>query len=89
MTERTVMIASSHGLHARPASLFTQAAMKSGVNVFIAKTEGKQVNAASILGVISLGIESGDTVTLTAEGTDADAVLDHLVGLLERDLDAE
>ncbi|MCU1482217.1 MAG: HPr family phosphocarrier protein [Subtercola sp.] len=89
MTERTAQIASSHGLHARPASLFTQAVMKSGVKVNIAKPEGKQVNAASILGVISLGIESGDTVTLTAEGDNVDTVLDELVSMLERDLDAE
>ncbi|MEF2976857.1 HPr family phosphocarrier protein [Subtercola sp. YIM 133946] len=89
MTERTALIASSHGLHARPASLFTQAVAKSGVKVTIAKDEGKQVNAASILGVISLGIESGDTVTLSADGSDVDSVLDELVGLLERDLDAE
>ena len=89
MNERTAQIASSHGLHARPASLFTQAVATSGVKVTIAKPEGKQVNAASILGVISLGIESGDTVTLAADGDGADALLDELVALLERDLDAE
>ena len=89
MTERTAQIASAHGLHARPASLFTQAVAKSGVKVNISKAEGKSVNAASILGVISLGIESGDTVTLSAEGDDSVAVLDDLAALLERDLDAD
>ncbi|GAA0998301.1 HPr family phosphocarrier protein [Subtercola frigoramans] len=89
MTERTALIASAHGLHARPASLFTQAVAKSGVKVTISKPESKTVNAASILGVISLGIESGDTVTLSTEGDESASVLDDLVALLERDLDAE
>ncbi|MEA9984542.1 MULTISPECIES: HPr family phosphocarrier protein [Subtercola] len=89
MTERTALIASSHGLHARPASLFTQAVAKSGAKVTIAKAEGKAVNAASILGVISLGIENGDTVTLSTDSAEATSVLDDLVGMLERDLDAE
>jgi phosphocarrier protein HPr len=89
MTERTATIASSHGLHARPASLFTQAVAKSGVKVNLSKGDGKSVNAASILGVISLGIESGDTVTLSAEGENSETVLDDLAAMLERDLDAE
>lgn len=87
MAERTVEIASEHGLHARPATLFTQAVAKSGVPVQISKGE-KSVNAASILGVISLGIEKGDTVTLTADGAGADPLLDELVTLLASDMDA-
>ena len=49
---------------------------------------GKAVNAASILGVISLGIDHGDDVTLSVEGDNADAVLDDLVELLVTDHDA-
>lgn len=86
---RTVRIGSSHGLHARPAKLFAQAAKDSGVAVTIAKDSGKPVNAASILGVISLAIEFGDYVTLTAEGDDAEAVLDSLAELLTTDHDQE
>jgi len=48
----------------------------------------KTLNAASILGVISLGIEHGDQITLAAEGENADAVLDSLVELLTTDMDA-
>lgn len=82
MVERTVRIGSTHGLHARPAKLFTQAAAASGAKVTIAKTGGKAVNAASILGVISLGIDHGDEVTLAADGDTADTVLDQLAELL-------
>lgn len=87
MAERTVQIASAHGLHARPASLFTQAAAQSGLAVQLTKGE-KTVNAASILGVISLGIDHGDEVTLAADGDNAETVLDTLVELLVTDHDA-
>ena len=86
---RTVRIGSSHGLHARPAKLFAQAAKESGITVTVAKDSGKPVNAASILGVISLGVDHGDYVTLTAEGDNAEAVLDTLTELLTTDHDEE
>ena len=60
---RTVRIGSSHGLHARPAKIFAQAAKDSGLAVTIAKDSGKPVNAASILGVIALAIGVLDTLT--------------------------
>ncbi len=88
-TSRTVRIGSSHGLHARPAKLFATAAKDAGVPITIAKDAGAPVNAASILGVISLGIEQGDYVTLTVDGDNADAVLDTLAELLATDHDVE
>ena len=63
MVERTVRIGSAHGLHARPAKLFAQAAKDAGIPITIQKAGGAPVNAASILGVIALGIEQGDYVT--------------------------
>ncbi len=89
MTERTVTVASSVGLHARPASLFAQAAAKAGVPVTLTSAAGKSVNAASILGVLSLGISHGETVTLSAEGDGSEAALDALVEMLATDLDKE
>jgi phosphocarrier protein len=86
---RTVRIGSSHGLHARPAKLFAQAAKEAGIPVTIAKDSGAPVNAASILGVIALGIEQGDYVTLTADGDGAEATLDSLADVLSTDHDAE
>jgi phosphocarrier protein HPr len=85
---RTVRIGSSHGLHARPAKLFASAAKDSGIPVTIAKDAGAPVNAASILGVIALGLDQGDYVTLTADGDNAEATLDALAELLTTDHDA-
>jgi len=87
MPERTVTIASAHGLHARPASLFVQAVTASGLPVKLTKGD-KTLNGASILGVISLGIEHGDQVILSTEGDNAEAVLDQLADLLTTDFDA-
>ena len=89
MPEKTVTVASSVGLHARPASLFAQAAAKVGVPVTLTSAAGKSVNAASILGVLSLGIGHGEEVTLAAEGDGADAAIEELATLLETDLDKE
>lgn len=86
---RTVRIGSSHGLHARPAKLFAQAAKEAGIPVTLAKDAGKPVNAASILGIIALGLEQGDYVTLTADGDTAEATLERLAELLTTDHDAE
>lgn len=89
MAEKKVIVASSVGLHARPASLFAQAAAGVGVPVQLSSAAGKSVNAASILGVLSLGIGHGEEVTLTAEGDGAEAALDTLAELLNTDLDKE
>jgi phosphocarrier protein HPr len=89
MAERTVTVASAVGLHARPASLFAQAAAATGVTVMLTSAAGRSVNAASILGVLSLGIGHGERVTLAAEGEGADAAVDSLATVLETDLDRE
>ena len=89
MATRTVTIASSVGLHARPASMFVQAASDTGLDVEIGRPGEESVDATSILGVMALGAKHGEEVVLTAEGEGADEALDALVELLSRDLDAE
>lgn len=89
MSERTVSVGSRVGLHARPASLFVQAAARQPVPVTIAKPGGDPVDARSILMVIGLDVRGGDEVVLQADGEGADAALDELVALLATDHDAE
>lgn len=89
MATRIVTIASSVGLHARPASLFVQAANATGLDIEIGRPDEESVDATSILGVMALGARHGEQVVLTAEGDGADEALDSLVELLSRDLDAE
>lgn len=89
MAERTATVASSSGLHARPAKLFVQAVKETGVPVTIAVPGGPDQNAGSILTLMGLGATQGTVVTLKAEGEGAEEALDTLVAFIETDHDAE
>ncbi len=93
MPERRVTIASTVGLHARPAALLAKAAAEQPVEVSIAKVVdnvvGEPVQAGSVLGLMTLGAEHGDEVVLSANGDAAGTALDELVALLEQDLDSQ
>ncbi len=89
MPERTVKIASSVGLHARPASLFTQAVAATGLDVTIGRPGQPPMDASSILMVMALGVGFDEEVVLSADGDGADKALDDLVTLLATDLDAK
>jgi phosphocarrier protein len=88
MSERRVIVGSSVGLHARPASLFVQAAGQQPVPVSIAKEGGLPVDARSILMVLGLDVRGGETVVLSADGEGAEAALDALVEVIAIDHDA-
>ena len=69
------------GLHARPATFFIQKANEFKSSIWVEKDE-RRVNAKSLLGVLSLGIVKGTTITLLADGSDekeAVAALSELV----------
>ncbi|MDT0269629.1 HPr family phosphocarrier protein [Streptomyces sp. DSM 44915] len=87
MPSRTAVVASAAGLHARPATLFVEAARNQPVKVTIAHGDRPAVDAASILAVLSLGVGQGDAVTLQAEGEGADEALATLAAILETDAD--
>lgn len=87
MTSRTATIASSIGLHARPATLFAKKVAASGLDITLAKQGGSAIRATSVLAVMALGVRCGQEVVLTAHGEDADDVLDDLVTFLETDHD--
>ena len=57
------------GLHARPATFFIQKANEFKSGIWLEKDE-RRVNAKSLLGVLSLGIVKGTTITLLADGAD-------------------
>ncbi|WP_432497655.1 HPr family phosphocarrier protein [Kineococcus gypseus] len=88
MPSRTATVGSRVGLHARPASLFVQAAAATGLPVTIARDGGAPVDARSILMVMGLGARHGETVTLSAEGEGAEQALEQLAAVVEADHDA-
>lgn len=88
MPHRLVTIATATGLHARPAGVFAREVAAAQVPVTVARPGGTPVDAASLLLVMGLALRHGEPVELVAEGERADAVLDHLAGVLATDLDA-
>ena len=74
MISRDITIKNSVGLYARPATFFIQKANSYKSSIWIEKDD-RRVNAKSLLGVLSLAIASGTTITLVADGPDeADAI---------------
>ena len=69
MVQKRVQVSLKNGLQARPAALFVQEANRFHADIFIEK-DGKTVNAKSIMGMMGLGLDNGETVTVTAEGQD-------------------
>lgn len=85
MTETHVVMANAHGLHARPAGEFVQAARRFSSRVRVACGE-KEADGRSILALLGLGIKPGSTVIIRAEGADeaeAATALAQLLGGLE------
>ncbi|MCC9205587.1 HPr family phosphocarrier protein [Arthrobacter sp. zg-Y769] len=91
MAERKATVASRVGLHARPASIFAEAAAAAPVEVTIAM-EGdpaeEAMDASSMLSLMSLGASHGDVVVLRSDDEGAEAALEELAKILETDLDA-
>lgn len=82
MISREVTITNTIGLHARPATFFIQKAnsFKSGIWV---EKDDRRVNAKSLLGVLSLGIAKGMTITIIADGIDEKMAVDALCDLID------
>ena len=74
MIQKSMQIQLSNGLEARPLAVLVQFAGMFASEIYI-EAEGKKVNAKSIMGMMSLGLNVGETVTVIANGADeADAI---------------
>ena len=81
MISRNITIQNSVGLHARPATFFIQKANSYKSYIWVEKDE-RRVNAKSLLGVLSLGVAKGTTITLIADGVDEVDALNGLENLI-------
>jgi len=76
MIKKSVTINLENGLEARPIALLVQKASQHESSVYI-ESGDKRVNAKSIMGMMSLGLNSGEVLTVVADGSDEnDAVTD-------------
>ncbi|MGI5972074.1 MAG: HPr family phosphocarrier protein [Oscillospiraceae bacterium] len=69
------------GLHARPATFFIQKANEFKSSIWVEKDD-RRVNAKSLLGVLSLGIVKGDTITIASDGSDEEMAVNSLIELI-------
>lgn len=81
MISTDVTIKNNVGLHARPATFFIQKANSYKSSIWVEK-EDRRVNAKSLLGVLSLGITKGMTITLISDGVDEQEALEGLAALI-------
>ena len=80
--EEQVIVRKTHGLHARPATIFVQLANKFNSSVKI-ESDGEIVDGKSIMALLSLGIHAGIEVKLITEGDDAKEAINELKIFLE------
>ena len=85
MVEKQVEVRLKTGLQARPAAMFVQEATQFSSEVYLEK-DGKKVNAKSIMGLMSLAISSGTTITLSAEGKDEQKAVEYLTAFVEKEM---
>jgi len=92
MPKRTLTIQNKQGLHMKPAGLFVSEAGKYKSKIFIYKDdmEDMKVNGKSLIGVLMLAAGKDSTITVEANGEDADQALDGIEKLvIQRKFDEE
>ena len=85
MFNKEIVVRCESGLHNRQATYFVQKANEFNSSIWI-ESDNRKMNAKSLLGIMSLGIVTGATVTLSAMGPDAEAAVNALETLLQRDV---
>ncbi len=94
MKETKIIVNNKVGLHARPASVFVQEATKHVSDIKVScqdpdTKEIREVNAKSILGVLTLGVFQGMEITIRAEGADEEPAVEALVTLVKNNFGEE
>ncbi len=84
MISKEVVISNQVGLHARPATFFIQKANEYKASIWVEKDD-RRVNAKSLLGVLSLGIVKGTSITIIADGADEEEAVAALSALIASD----
>ena len=81
MTKKDTVIRLENGLEARPIALLVQVASQYESSVYLEYGD-KRVNAKIIMGMMTLGLGAGDTVTVAADGSDEEMAVDAIVTYL-------
>ncbi len=84
MYVKDVVVNNQVGLHARPATFFTQKANEFKSTILVER-EDRSVNAKSLLGLLSLGVLQGMEITIIGDGVDEVEAVNTLCQLVEND----
>ena len=74
MIRKSVTIGISNGLEARPIAMLVQVASQYESNIYL-ESEERKVNAKSIMGMMSLGLDTGESVTVSVDGADEEEAM--------------
>ena len=77
MIQKSIQIKLETGLEARPVAMLVQVASQFESTVYI-NADDRKVNAKSIMGMMSLGLASGEQVTVVAEGNDETSAVEEI-----------
>lgn len=85
MFKKEIVVRCESGLHNQQATYFVQKANEFESRIWL-ESGSRKMNAKSLLGIMSLSIVTGATVALSADGPDAEAAINALEALLQRDV---
>lgn len=86
MLEKSITVENETGIHARPAGLIVREATKFKSEVAFFKNSVKY-NAKSIMSIMAMAVEKGETITITANGADEAAAMDAMIVLIREGLE--
>ena len=81
MIRKVMKVQLKNGLEARPVAMLVQVASQYESRIYI-EAEDKRVNAKSIMGMMSLGLASGEELTVSADGADEQAAMEGIENYL-------
>lgn len=81
MKNQTVTIQIATGLEARPVAVLVQMASQFESHIYLIR-DNKKVNAKSIMGMMTLGLNAGDVIEISADGRDEEAAIQTIAGYL-------
>ncbi len=88
MTEKVIVVKNRAGIHARPAAMIVQTAGQYDSRIYF-KKDNEEINAKSIMGVITLGAVYNTEIIISAEGDDENEAVDALARLFENRFEEE
>ena len=84
MIKKPITIQIASGLEARPVALLVQVASQYESKIYV-EDGSRKVNAKSIMGMMSLGLSTGESIDVSAEGSDEQAAIENIERYLSSD----